>query len=87
MADARPSRVAGVTVCRSVAVLMTQMIGPVPSSKKPSPASHATGIQIVSTMRTDAANPATGPSTITRPNGSARMIRGASAAPSTMPTP
>src|SRR5206468_7192222 len=50
IADARPSRSRGVTVWRSVAVLMTQTIGPTPTRKKLSPARTAAGIQIVSTI-------------------------------------
>src|SRR5919109_744700 len=87
IAETRPSSEGGVTLWRSVAVAITQTIGPAPMKKKLRAASGADGVQIVATMNSAATNPATGPSAITRPNDSDRMIRGAPSAPPIMPTP
>src|SRR5882762_9050015 len=66
---------------------LTHTIGPAPSRKKLTPARTPAGTQIVSTSTTAAARPVTGPSPTTTPNGSARMMGGASSAPATIPTP
>ncbi len=68
-------------------VPIVHRIGPTPIRKKLSPASTGVGIQIVETMTSAAARPASGPITITTPNGSAWMSRPASSAPTTIPTP
>ena len=77
----------GVTACRSVVVLITHRIGPTPSRKKPRPARAALGTMLVSASTMAATSPVTGPSAITVPNGSHRIIRVAASAPTTMPTP
>ncbi len=87
MAETRPSSAGGVTVWRSVVVLITHRIGPAPMRKKLAPASSADGSQIVSTIRRAAVRPASGPMAMTVPNGSARLMRPASSAPATMPRP
>ncbi len=86
MADARPSRCDGVTVCRSVVMLIAHRIGPTPMTKKLAAASPKDGAQMVTTIRSAAASPATGPIAMTTPNGSAPITRPARSAPSTMPT-
>src|SRR5712691_3948405 len=87
IAETRPSSARGVTVWRSVAVLITHTIGPAPTRKKLSAASTGDGVQIVVNITRAAAKPAMGPSAITRPNGSTRMRRGDASAPTIMPTP
>lgn len=87
MADTRPSRCEGVTVCRRVVVLITHKMGPTPIRKKLSAARPNDGAQIVSTITSAARSPVTGPTAMTTPNGSAPSTRPASSAPSTMPTP
>src|SRR3989442_16005996 len=67
MAETRPSKARGVIVWRSVAVLITQMIGPTPIRKKLSPASTTEGVQIGSNITTAAASPANGPRAKTAP--------------------
>ncbi len=87
MADTRPSRCDGVTVCRRVVVLITQRMGPTPIRKKLSAARPNDGAQMVSSITTAATSPVTGPIATTAPNGSAPSTRPASSAPSTMPMP
>ena len=65
IADTRPSSARGVTVWRSVAVLMTHTMGPAPIRKKLDAASHGDGVQMVSSISSAATRPAIGPSTIT----------------------
>src|SRR3981081_3606318 len=86
-AETRPSRLGGVTDCRSVVVLITHRIGPTPSRKKLRPASSGVGNTVVSAITPAATKPVTGPSPITVPNGSRRITRVAESAPTTMPTP
>src|ERR1700753_3533191 len=87
IAETRPSRLGGVTDCRKVVVEITHRIGPAPSRKKPSPAKAGLGIQVVKASTAAAANPVTGPSPPTPPNGGRRITRVADSAPATMPTP
>ena len=87
IADTRPRSRSGVTIWRSVVVLIVHMIGPTPIRKKLSPASAGVGIQSVDIMTRAAASPAMGPITITMQNGSARIAWPASSAPTTIPTP
>src|SRR3954451_25309367 len=85
--DTRPSISPGVTACRSVVVLIVQSSGPAPIKKKLSAASPGDGIQIVSTITSAEASPASGPITTTLPNGNNREMRGASSAATTIPIP
>ena len=61
IADTRPSKSEGVTIWRSVVVPIVHRIGPTPIRKKLSPASAGVGIQIVDTITSAAASPASGP--------------------------
>src|ERR1700722_19027320 len=87
IAETRPNSRGGVTDCRSVVVEITHRIGPTPSRKKPRPASGALGMNVVSASTPAATKPTTGPNPITVPNGTRRITRVASSAPTTMPTP
>src|SRR6266850_5763754 len=87
IAETRPSSDGGGTDCRNVVVEITHRIGPAPSRKKLSAASHGEGMKIVSTITLAAAKPATGPSPITVPNAKRRITRVAASAPTTMPAP
>ena len=87
IADTRPSRLGGVTDCRSVVVLITHRIGPTPSRKKLNPANSGVGTRVVSAITAAATKPVTGPSPITVPKARRRITRVANSAPTTMPTP
>src|SRR5690349_18142548 len=73
-AETRPSISPGVTACRSVVVLIVQSKGPAPIKKKLRAASPGDGTQIVSTITSAEASPASGPITTTLPNGSVLVI-------------
>ena len=87
IADTRPSRSGGVTVCRSVVVLMTHRIGPAPSRKKPRPASSGVGTQIVESHQDGAGKPRERPDGDDGAESQPAHDPGASSAPTTMPTP
>src|ERR1700753_2893232 len=87
IAETRPSSRGGVTDWRQVVVEITHRIGPTPSRKKLSPASHGDATTVVSAITLAATKPVTGPSPMTAPNGIRRITRVASSAPTTIPTP
>src|SRR5258706_599074 len=61
IAETRPSSAAGVTVWRSVVVLITHRIGPAPKRKNAAAASTPEGAHKVSTSSIDARKPQIGP--------------------------
>src|SRR5947207_1848971 len=81
MAETRPSRLGGVTDCRSVVVEITHRIGPAPSRKKLSPANSGVGITLVSAITTAAPID----STAATPNAGAAPSHPTSAPPSAGP--